>query len=423
MTEFFSILNFLLMKTRRRKKSEFVRELEAQCRSQTDDNADIGVIEVIDNVDDLEFALKNMSPKYLNIQLWHALCGYVGHGICADGRDGDKIEVIYQYCHERFIDVHCNVADHEDLRQRLVSYLPDSQYPPSFSEYVSTKLQGEMKSEFLKKYNTSFEEIVEEDEFKAFHFGYLVWTTFTKTRASIMSLFNVYWTKTNLRLGVKAKALDNKSGLLNAIRCAVYLKRLPQEVRITVNNKWLYGKNTNKEFVEDPDAKRRLFDETLEARVNEGMPSDYFPNEWLCFILFGKPAKGSPFETFCNNLSLNKRGGVSICDLSEVTVGRKKSRSSDQPANDVVPVNSLTTPLSPPISSVSSSTALVREVCNDRYERLLLKDSVDTLFRLKQLTKSSKYDQMLEEELLELHELCLEERKKLKVDKNFTSYI
>ena len=58
------------MKTRRPKKSESQGELEAQC-SESDDNVDVGLIEVINAVDDLDFALKNMSPKYLNIQLWH----------------------------------------------------------------------------------------------------------------------------------------------------------------------------------------------------------------------------------------------------------------------------------------------------------------------------------------------------------------
>ena len=409
------------MKTRRPKKSESQGELEAQC-SESDDNVDVGLIEVINAVDDLDFALKNMSPKYLNIQLWHVLCGYVGHCICTEGRDGDKTEVIYQLCYERFMDVHCNVADHEDLRQRLLSYLPDSQYPPRFSEYVSIKLQAEIKSEFLKSYNTSIEDTAEGDKFKSSHFGYLVWTTFTKTRASIMSLFNVHWTKQNLRSGVKAKAADNKSGLLNAIRRTVYLKRLTQEVRISVANKWLYAKNTNKDLLQDPDGKRRLFDETLEARTNEGMPSDYFPNEWLCFLLFGKPAKQNAFDTFCNNSSLNKRRGVTVCDLSEVTLGRKKSRCSDELVNNIVPENSSTTFLSPPISSLSTSTVFIKD-CQERYERLLLKDSVETLLRLKQLTKSSKYDKMLEDELLELHKLCFEERQKLKVDKNFTASI
>ena len=45
----------ILMKTRRPKKSESQGVLEAQC-SESDDNVDVGLIEVINDVDDLDFA-------------------------------------------------------------------------------------------------------------------------------------------------------------------------------------------------------------------------------------------------------------------------------------------------------------------------------------------------------------------------------
>ena len=395
------------------KRAIVVEREEDECRSLYSDII-LDVVDIVDEVDDVEYLMKNISSKQLDIQLWYVLCGYVGHAVIRERKDGESMDVLFEFCHERFLDVLCYIEKHDQLRQRLLRYFSDQNFPVSFSEYVAIRLQGEIRDKFLRDHK-SFEAF-DGEKLKKLHFGYIVWSNFLEARSNVMSSMNVYWTERNLRRAVTSGQSENKSGLLTTIRRNLYSSKLEGEVKKTLKNKKAYAKKVNKDDfqnLQNPEVKEKFVAEALQKK--KIFPSDFFPKYWLCFLLFGKPGYMESYPCFCDATSLNRRSNVLVSDLTEETHVKKKNRNDDVIGGNIPERSTVLTELpSDSLSTISNVSSVVAHLAS-RHHLSLIRSAIESLSRLKKLDKSNDYDDELRVQLKKMHVFCNEEIKKYEV--------
>ena len=399
-------------------RSRNARETKVVDEVESDKYCDVVLddIEVVDDVDPVRFVLQKCAVRELDIQLWYVLCGIVGDSICREKRDGERSEVVYEMCFDR--------ASLQSLRQLDADLFPDvlkrnfplEILPKTFLELVNSKFDGDIKTKFLKDHPHMAN--LDQERKRELHFGYLVWNDFLESRFTVISSMNVYWTLRNLHGNVKPRGLGNKTGLLNAVRHVCYEKHMSKVVKKKIANRFNYWKKMKRDMSDNIEELQKMHNDItqeemgiIDKRLMDGMPLDFFPREWLCFVLFGRPCYDSCLDSYCETSSLKRRGGQTIIDMSDDSGAIKKARTNVSGVFESISV-SLSDQTMSSISSNNMTTVIVK---NDeqRSARVVVKDTIAALSIMRMLRADEETDKKLWEQSEILYQLCIEEKRQI----------
>jgi len=372
---------------------------------------DLTEVEYFPAINDVEQVIKSSREELLHMQLWNVFCGHVGDSIVKSGEGMSSSDSIYALCCDCFFDL-INHFDTNEMYAPILSYFPDSKLPSSFSVFVmNVKYEADMSTNF--KNEVKHLKDVEFSFLKKLNFGYSVWSDFSRSRRTIMSEFNVCWTKSNLRRDVRDGLPDNVSGLLKTIRMRSYLKICSEKLLKKISNKKVYANREGKVApFADGDEERQFLNVELKKKKDAGMPMFFFPSEWLCFLLFGRPSFVSRLSSFCDISTLSS--GIFA------NVERVGSSGGLETMNMLKNVDSNPTTVSS-ITTSSNTLKVERNIEESKIE--MLKGSISALQALKNICRCEDYDALLIKELKELHEICINRKQMLELQELASNFV
>eukprot|EP00602_Paraphysomonas_sp_CaronLab_P004417 CAMPEP_0185034362 /NCGR_PEP_ID=MMETSP1103-20130426/24180_1 /TAXON_ID=36769 /ORGANISM="Paraphysomonas bandaiensis, Strain Caron Lab Isolate" /LENGTH=254 /DNA_ID=CAMNT_0027570993 /DNA_START=329 /DNA_END=1090 /DNA_ORIENTATION=- len=164
------------------------------------------------------------------------------------------------------------------------------------------------------------------------YFGFKVWDTHQSTRTVVNSKLGPHYNNK-----VFDRSGHNRSGVLHAIRVAYWESRQEEKSEKSVDNNLAYAK------------KKLTKGKKFSRATKDGMPEDYYPEEWLTFILLGKPAEDRALNSYVLTQG-EKRKGMLIHHAKDI--GRRFNKKARHTVGD--------TAQTPPSKESSTPTVIIK---------------------------------------------------------------
>jgi len=391
----------VLMK--RKCDEEVVADGDVEGEEYLVDGVTLGDIDIIPAVDEFKALLWNASDAMICAQLWDVFCGHVGDGIFEDKLATGRLMDIYELCHVRFYELMGTFKRFKYYEENVLEYLEEKKLPAVFIEFVQVKCDKDPSKKFLKDHPLCSKLPI--PQIRQRQFGFFVWSSFSASRATIRNHFNVYWKECNLRRGVSPSGVNNTSGLLRAIRCRSYFRYSWKKLEESVKGKKAYAALKNRPPLFASDEEEAQFKrDAMAEKIAAGPPNTYYPDEWLAFLLFGKPAGDRGLRRFGDGKDNGRSNESEILSAVTETSSKKQRRAA---ASAVVNMQEEGTPdstiSSPPGKVVTIKLDMVRNAGWDVKLRII-KESIDAIVLYKQHLGRSDKDDALAELLAEYDE-------------------
>jgi hypothetical protein len=158
-------------------------------------------------------------------------------------------------------------------------------------------------------------------------FGSKVWDAHLKAKGFVNSHLNPHWKKSILD-----KSGNSTSAVFLGIRQYLWQSGLEKKCKEKVDNALKYArmKGNTEALPENASDKAEMVALEVSKLEEKGFDEKYYPKEWLCFVLFGKPAGDDKLDSYASGLGgvSEKKRMFTLADIQEEGTNiRKQARN------------------------------------------------------------------------------------------------